>query len=200
METRLKIPIFMEVDIGADEVYACHDAGNDDIYNPFDWNADGAVNYGEIMIFSRAWLSCDPNVYPGTDPNVWDVWMQWGRRCDLYDDERVDLLDLEIFLEAPWLWEACWRTEVWQMQTMMMGGGGGMMSKSSLMETLYSAQSLQAESVQQSEPTQAELAENIVLILDFLEEVLGEDNPENEGGILEIKAVLEDWFEEINLE
>ena len=86
------------------------------------------------------------------------------------------------------------------MQTMMMGGGGGMMSKSSLMETLYSAQSLQAESVQQSEPTQAELAENIVLILDFLEEVLGEDNPENEGGILEIKAVLEDWLEEINLE
>lgn len=45
----------------------------------------------------------------------------------------------------------------------------------------------------------AEEAANIVQILDFLNEVLEEDNPENEDGILEMKAVLEDWLDEIDL-
>ena len=46
-------------------------------------------------------------------------------------------------------------------------------------------------------PTSTELAENITLILDFIDEVLEEDSPENEEGILEMKAVLEDWLDEI---
>ena len=47
-------------------------------------------------------------------------------------------------------------------------------------------------------PTLAQLAETITQVLDFLDGVLEEENPENEEGILEIKAYLEDWLNEIN--
>ena len=43
-------------------------------------------------------------------------------------------------------------------------------------------------------------AETITQVLDFLDGVLEEENPENEEGILEIRAYLEDWLDEIESE
>lgn len=183
------------VDIGADE-YCCEETWHED-----DWTYDGVINYDDYAIISRAWLSCDPNVYTGADPNLWVPWNKWGKTCDLYDDEKIDLSDLIEFCEDDpqvWLWQACWRQNYFAVYGMMDSGGGGMMMSMPMAESLYSAQSLQAESAQSSyESSPEELAENIVLILDFLEEVLEEDNLENEEGILEMKAYLEDWLDKI---
>ena len=84
-----------KVDMGADEVYTCDEPLSlDDIYNSADWNADGAVNYGEFVGFSRGWLTKDPNDYTVTDPNVSAHWFAYGKQCDIYDDEKIDLADL----------------------------------------------------------------------------------------------------------
>ncbi len=179
------------VDIGADEI-DCEDTSD-----PNDWNGDGTINYGDFTILSRSWLSCDPNVYEGDQEDEY-IWYTegWGFQADRNNDSCVDLDDLELFLDN-WLWEACWRDNYMAVYCMM-GGSGGMMMAMPTSESLYSAQSLQTESVQSVyEPSLAEQTENIKLILKFLDTVLEEDNPENEKGVLEIKAILEDWLDEI---
>ena len=125
METRLKIPIYMGVDIGADEV-SCTDT-----FDPNDWTYDGVINYGDFAILSRAWLSCDPNVY-GYDPDYDYIWYvkRWGFQADMNKDSCVDILDLIEFCDPSdpnnWLWEACWRESYVAVYCMMDGGGGGL--------------------------------------------------------------------------
>ena len=63
-----------------------------------------------------------------------------------------------------------------------------------------SAQSLQAEPVPIYVPNPEEKTAAINDILDFLDDVLEQDNPENEQAILDFIAVLEEWLEEIDLE
>jgi hypothetical protein len=103
------------VDIGADEV-ACEDSTNE-----IDWSADGIVNFIELVRFSRAWITYDPNnplCDPNNpnyehDPNSINYISQTDKErfdatCDLDNDLDVDLADLMIFTED-WLWVACWR-------------------------------------------------------------------------------------------
>jgi hypothetical protein len=90
----------------------------DMVYHPLDWNADGVVNMEEFSLFSRAWLTHDPNdphIPAGVDPN--DL-ARWNRKCNLDGDYDIDLADLMIFADyrnANWLWTACWRTALQQM-------------------------------------------------------------------------------------
>jgi hypothetical protein len=109
------------VEIGADEV-AC-----EDVSHPLDYNADGIVNYGEFELFSRAWLTHDPNdpqMPPGIDPNDF---VHWNPQCDLDLDYDIDLDDLVIFADYQngfWLWIACWLdSQMQQMMSMMPEGG-----------------------------------------------------------------------------
>lgn len=108
------------VDVGAYEVDPeCQSDGN-----IFDWNADGLVNLVEFNLFSRAWLSHDPNdptwlADPNlADPNLSEGWYEWKHICnlDITGDSAysIDLADLMVFLEqVPWLWQACWKTDVY---------------------------------------------------------------------------------------
>jgi hypothetical protein len=195
----------IKVDIGADE-YSCEKT-----WHEIDWTYDGVINYEEFSIFSAAWLSHDPNdpSLP-SDPNLIDPndFIGWNPMCNLDisgDSEyAIDLSDLiEFCKDEPqvWLWEACWRVDYWDVWGIIDGGGEEMMSSSMAMaESVYSAQTLQTELVQPIyEPTPAEVAENITDILDFLDTVLEKDDPENKEGILEMKAVLEGWLDEIEL-
>jgi hypothetical protein len=156
------------VDIGADEVYSCdNDLSEDDIFNVLDWNADGLVNYEEFNYFSRAWLSHDPNdpawlADPNlADPNLSEGWYEWKYRCNLDTTGgsayEIDLEDLQEFIgQYPdtdhWLWVACWRHDIQEMQqmSMLMGNNGseqlvlseveGMMMSSTSSESLESFQ------------------------------------------------------------
>ncbi len=123
------------VDIGADEI------GCEDIFNVRDWNADGLVNLVEFNIFSKAWLSHDPNDLglndpnnPMNDPNSPYYVSQadkerWNPVCNFTSsgDSRhvIDVADLLVFIDADpnsstntdrWLWQACWLSEEWQEQ------------------------------------------------------------------------------------
>ena len=207
------------VDIGADEI-VCEDASD-----PNDWTADGIINMEDFSIFSAAWLSHDPNdpaFDPNdpsynphlSDPNYPDEYvtdgqkLAWNPVCDLDDTSGsaycIDLADFIAFCkDSPqnWLWESCWHSNYVEYGMMMgMGGGGGMMMTAPMIESLYSAKSLQTESIQPVyEPTPEEQAVAINEILDFLSKVLKEDNPVNEKGILEMMAYLEEWLAEIKL-
>jgi hypothetical protein len=95
-----------KVEIGADEV-TCTETSN-----PNDWNSDGVINMDEFAIFSHAWLS----QAGGNDPN-------WNPACNLDNTGNsanvIDLADLILFCEdAPqnWLWIACWRTDLLELQ------------------------------------------------------------------------------------
>jgi hypothetical protein len=108
------------VDVGAYEVDPeCQSDGN-----IFDRNADGLVNLHEFNLFSRAWLSHDPNdpawlADPNlADPNLSEGWYEWKHICNLDatgdSAYSIDLADLMVFLEqVPWLWQACWKTDVY---------------------------------------------------------------------------------------
>jgi uncharacterized repeat protein (TIGR01451 family) len=107
------------VDMGADEI----NPDCDDVYNAYDWNADGIVNLYEFNAFSKAWLSRDPNdpTLP-SDPNLIDPneFINWDSRCDLNQNYRVDLPDILLFADDNiWLWVACWRTDIQEMQQQM---------------------------------------------------------------------------------
>jgi hypothetical protein len=184
------------VDIGADEVYACRGLGNEDIYNALDWNADGQVNYAEFTDFSRAWLSYDPNVY-STDPNVWNTWVKWGKKCDLYDDEKIDLRDLETFIsDTPWLWRACWKQ-----------------SQLTRFETLYYSQTTENLFFESSDVSFSSsvtgnkdikiselntMEKSIVQILTVVEQSIQKDREHpNIEGLAEIRAFLEDCLVDI---
>ena len=103
------------VDRGGDEAYSCdQNLTEDDIFNPQDWNADGLVNMEEFVVFSSAWLTEDPNE-------------AFDSRCDLDNDDDVDLADLRIFCDPNnWLWKACWEQSLCEMYGTygMMGMGG----------------------------------------------------------------------------
>jgi uncharacterized repeat protein (TIGR01451 family) len=82
--------------------------------NPWDFNGDGLINYDEFNLFSRAWLSRDPN--DPQNPNS-DQSAHWDKRCNVATGGdsryRIDEVDLMAFIEsAPWLWIADWRPEV----------------------------------------------------------------------------------------
>ncbi len=106
------------VDMGADEYYSC-DSG---ISCTLDYNADGVVNLKEFALFEKAWHNYDPAT--NSDPNE-----NYDTRCDLDNDQYIDLDDLMIFVDSTnaetfgyWLWQACWydsdSTAVAMMRTM----------------------------------------------------------------------------------
>ena len=111
-------------DVGADEVYSCdNDLSEDDLYCPFDFSADGAVNYGDMAVFGRAWQTDSSDI-------------DWNVKCDLDSDGDVDIGDLQVFLDddtnrdSYWLsWTACWRDS----RESIFGGNGGMAAAQSMM-------------------------------------------------------------------
>jgi hypothetical protein len=162
------------VEMGADEI----DPDCGDVYNQYDWNADGLVNMDEFNLFSKAWLSFDPYV---RDPNCPDReyysdpnspgyvpderFVGWDPRCNLDNtgtsQYTIDVADLTIFLEdSPWLWVACWRTDIREMQQMSMMMAGFPPEGASQSEpVLTEATSVQAEplAVQQVQPVQQQV-------------------------------------------
>lgn len=153
-----------KVDMGADEIY-CEDAFID-----LDWNADGVFNYMEYEDFSKAWLSCDPNVYTETDPNIWDTWVQWGKKCDLYDDGKIDLLDLELFLDIPWIGRACW----FQMDNWIYTLGEVRRETDQMAESQSSSTAFQS-TLPGSPAGLQEQIDQITEIIDWLETIWAED-------------------------
>jgi hypothetical protein len=165
-----------QVDVGADEI-TC-----DNVYNAYDWNADGIVNLNEFRKFSDVWLAHDPNDpavldpnSPENDPNSpyyisqerQEQWHSEGYKYNLSIEGEslysIDVADLLVFIgQYPdtdhWLWAACWRHDIQEMQqmNMMMGGAEGMMA-SLLPET---SQSVEAVSV--SSPAEMIPAASIV--------------------------------------
>jgi hypothetical protein len=68
------------------------------LYNPYDFDKDGIVNYHEFQYFANAWLS-----YQGSP--------SWNPQCDLYkdNDNQINLTDLMEFLDkAPWMFVSDW--------------------------------------------------------------------------------------------
>jgi hypothetical protein len=156
------------VDIGAYEIDC------EDVSNALDWNADGLVNLHEFNYFSRAWLSHDPNdpawlANPNlADPSLSEGWYEWKYRCNLDatggSAYQIDLADLLFLLEeSPWLWVACWRTDIWQPE-MMMSAGGDMLRMSEV-EPMY----LETPAVQ--EKTTQEQILDVVLAIVQLEQI-----------------------------
>ncbi|HOQ06016.1 MAG TPA: right-handed parallel beta-helix repeat-containing protein [Anaerohalosphaeraceae bacterium] len=100
------------VDRGAYEI-ECEDTSN-----YFDLNADGLVNFHEFSGFSKAWRGHDPNdpvwlADPNlADPNLSDGWYEWKYKYNFdptgNSKYSIDLADLTVLLNAPWLWKACW--------------------------------------------------------------------------------------------
>jgi hypothetical protein len=145
------------VDVGADEIHC------DQISNVLDWDADGIVNLNEFRKFSDVWLAHDPNDPAVLDPNnpvndpnspsyikpeQLEAWYPDGWKLNFSIEEdsaySIDVADLLVFLEdAPWLWVACWRTDIQEMQQQMMQQS--MMMNSGL--TTKSISTLQSEPV-----------------------------------------------------
>ncbi len=116
------------------------------VSNEWDWNADGLVNLVEFARFSRVWRAHDPNDPALTDPDHVDyeyrtdpnspgyvtasslaAWYPDGHTFNYvttgHSQYAIDLADLIFFLEdAPWLWTACWRTDL-QPEMRMTGFG-----------------------------------------------------------------------------
>jgi uncharacterized repeat protein (TIGR01451 family) len=153
------------VDVGADEVNPeCND-----VFNAYDWNADGVINYGEFEKFSRAWLTCDPNRPGGTggyDPN--DL-RHWNPRCDLDLDYDVDLADLMLFIPN-WLWTACWRLDLQPEQLEMMmsmtPAGGIQMQSLSLSDSF----AVKTATIMPEKPIREQILE-LKDTIQFLEEI-----------------------------
>lgn len=106
------------IDVGADEV----NPDCDDVYNEYDWNADGVINLYEFDTLSRAWQSRDPNDPGLTDPNES---RNWNPRCNFDptgdSQYRIDLEDLIVFShDIHWGWVACWRLDLQPEQLEMM--------------------------------------------------------------------------------
>ena len=174
------------VDRGADEAYSCNDEylTEDDIYNPLDFSADGIINYEEFSVFAPSWLVTEPNAL-------------FNPRCDFYKDGTIDLADLEVFCDE-WLWMACWRQNQFELYGMMaMSGGGGLQMVLPAQE-LLSTQAVY-EPTSYTETDLVHEAESLIQILDFLEGLIGSET-DNIDTILEMKSVLEEWLEEIDLE
>jgi len=122
------------VDVGADEI-SCSN-----VYNAYDWNADGIVNYGDFNRFAQNWLAHDPNDPALLDPNDpmyeeyhdpnspyyisperQEQWhtegYQWNFVSTSDSMYSIDVADLLFMLDdSPWLWVACWRHDIQEMQ------------------------------------------------------------------------------------
>jgi len=191
------------VDVGADELYSCDgDYSEDDFYNSFDWNADGAVNMYEFSKFSSAWLSHDPNDPAWiADPNLADPndSINWNPVCNLDDtggsEYVIDLADLVVFTsEAPWLWAACWRGNYIAMYGMMGGGGESMMMSES-----FTVDSTQAPV---PEKTIAEQFEDAKRLIENVEEMWEDPLVQEQIGEkdwLEFMEKIYDWFAELEI-
>ena len=153
------------VDRGAYEI-DCEDGANS-----FDWNADGLVNLHEFNFFSKAWLAHDPNDPAWlADPNLIiphlsEGWYEWKYRCNLDSTGdsayQVDLVDLMVFLDSPWLWTACW-VDLPETQQMMTGGD---------MLLMVGAEPMFFETQTVSEKTILEQKVELVLAIARLEEI-----------------------------
>jgi hypothetical protein len=130
------------------------------VSNLYDWNADGVVNLQEYVNFSRAWLAHDPNdpawiADPNlADPNLSEGWYEWKHKFNLDDTGdsayRIDLADLLMFLEeAPWLWTACWRTDLQPEMRMTGFGGEQMKSMDRVISAKAEIQTVQEKSTQE---------------------------------------------------
>ncbi|MCE5185348.1 MAG: right-handed parallel beta-helix repeat-containing protein [Planctomycetaceae bacterium] len=180
-EPRIADDSYDIVDIGADEV-DCWDT-----FNIRDWTYDGVINLDEFSIFSRAFMSwdpnsplCDPN-NPGyvSDPNAPGYISEtakanWNPICDFNDDTTVDLADFITFCED-WCWVACWRLDLLELmeqeQQMMMGGENQMQSlDAGLMET-EALQTISEPEMIQSEPTVEEQILQLQDAITFLEQI-----------------------------
>jgi uncharacterized repeat protein (TIGR01451 family) len=175
-----------DVDMGADEV-SC----TDEISNPLDWNGDGLVNNGEHDIFSKAWLSYNPDEYTGDDPNET---INWDPRCDFNNDHHINYADFAAF-GIEWLWQACWRasgTGVW----MMMGSGMGRMAGGeSMLISEPAAEQQVSETQPQTEPSVEEQIEQIKQSLACLYEI--KDQVDDEEALLGMVTSLEEMLKEL---
>jgi len=171
------------VDMDADEV-AC-----DDVFDEWDFNADGIVNLHEFSGMADAWLKDDPN-----DPN----WTDTYQKYDLVEDGQIDIDDLNALVcyedDEKWLWEACWFSSD---TLMMMGMDGGM-------DKAMAAAAMTDEQIEQAKldkwyktrpPHVMTVWEEIKLVeesLDWLEKVWLEDEQ------LRKEVSEEEWKEFIN--
>lgn len=136
----------------------------------------------EFNFFSKAWRAHDPDdpaiLNPGhpdyeylTDPNSpgyvtpesLAVWYPDGYTFNYVatgtSQYAIDLSDLLYWLEeAPWLWTACWRTDILQPE-MMMAGGGEMLRMSVFEPLLLETQTVPEKTVMEQ---MAELVDAIV--------------------------------------
>jgi len=173
-----------KVEIGADEV-TCTDTSN-----PNDWNYDGMINMAEFAVFSRAWLS----QAGGNDPN-------WNPACNLDNTGAsanvIDLADLILFCEdAPqnWLWVACWRTDLLELQQQQSG------------QMMMSVPPLPA--VRMIEPSESEISmmETVVIPTETLmvEDVLAVEEMSIQEQILDLQICIEFleklWTEEPDIQ
>jgi parallel beta-helix repeat protein len=128
-------------DMGAYEI-DCEDVSN----VLWDKNTDGIVNMAEFNRLAKVWLAHDPNDPGIVDPNHPDhtyltdpnapgyvtpasiaAWYPNGHTFNYVatgaSQYRIDIADLLYWLdEAPWLWTACWRTDILPPEMMMAGG------------------------------------------------------------------------------
>jgi hypothetical protein len=150
-------------------------------------------------MFSRAWLTYDPN-HPLCDPNNLNYVsdpnlsgyisetdkLRFNPVCDLDSDLDVDLADLCEFLED-WLWVACWKLDeinaaavTAQPETLMAQSFSALrsLSASSLETTIETAEVQPDVSV-----------ETLVQIISFLNEAEAE-MPDNVDAIEAVRAIL----------
>lgn len=71
----------LRIDMGADEC----------VTNPADFNADGIVDYNDLIVYSQYWL-CEVNSLP----------------ADFVNNSFIDFADFAVFAEN-WLWTAGWK-------------------------------------------------------------------------------------------
>lgn len=174
------------VDMGADEVRCS------DVYNEYDWDADGLVNLREFAVFSAAWLTYEPNnpnIPNPVDPNAI---LHWNSVCDLDSDLDVDLADLITWIGNNWLWVACWRADIQEMQT-----AAATSSTSSLLESSVQTESISSASMLLSKPSalseesacQTE-PDSTASVLSVINELLETQDADREA-LWEIKNILE---------
>jgi hypothetical protein len=135
----------------------------------------------EYAAFASSWLVPDSNEL-------------FNPQCDLNNDTFIDLADFAEFCDS-WLWTACWRLDLQALvsQLMIMDGGDNVVETSSFgmyteSEMLYSAQSLQIESVVQETSLEQQIL-NLQDTIAFLEQIWLEE-PD-----LQQEISTEDWQE-----
>ncbi len=170
------------VDMGADEV-ACGD-----VYDEWDFNADGIINLHDFSGMADAWLKDDEDLN----------WIDTYQKYDLVENGQIDLADLNALVcyedDEKWLWEACWFSPD---TLMMMGMDGGM-------DKAMAAAAMTDEQIEQAKldkwyktrpPHVMTVWEEIKLVeesLDWLEKVWLEDEQ------LRKEVSPEEWKEFIN--